>query len=175
MLYDQPLDYRVIYIIHYVGLGYMFSSWVIDGCHLFSWAVELSRHRGLTVFSFSSCHEGYPQPLKFEPDPEGAKQSQLVQEADLTSIPFSSHYYLAIKIMATLVVTVTWVVCVNWSTDPDHSRQHDNSIEWVSLSSMAGILFLEILVTACIAVCIPLAFPRQIGNSEMSNPPAKKT
>lgn len=165
MLYTQPVDYRIVYIVHYVGLSYMFASWVIDGCHLLSWATELSQRRGLTVFSFRSCHNdeiNVGRSLASGTDLEGEKSDEPPPEGTTPSrramISFSSPYYLGVKMMTTLLVTITWLAVVNWSTHPEQSKSHHSSAEWVSLGSMAVLLFIEMLLAACVAACVPRVF-----------------
>jgi len=51
-LWDQQRPaYQVIYTIHYVGLAWSFSHWILDGMQLLCWCWRLSRNEQLTFFT----------------------------------------------------------------------------------------------------------------------------
>jgi len=157
----------------------MFCSWVIDGCHLVAWSSEVAQGKGLTVFSFtrynknnnelasgSGDNDDSSAPIKsLEMGSESVRENQGLPQG----IPFASSYHLGVKLAATLVVTVTWLACINWSTDPDKSKQRDSSVQWLSPGEMSVWLILEMLITAGIAACLPFAFPGMFQTNDVSS------
>mmetsp|Transcript_70658 Transcript_70658/g.165696 ORF Transcript_70658/g.165696 Transcript_70658/m.165696 type:complete len:225 (+) Transcript_70658:126-800(+) len=46
---EQTTAYQAIYILHYVGLAWNFSHWVMDGFHLWPWSRQLARGEALRL------------------------------------------------------------------------------------------------------------------------------
>ena len=46
---EQPADYVVIYVAHFIGLGWMATMWVFDGLQLPLWVLQASRGQPLHV------------------------------------------------------------------------------------------------------------------------------
>lgn len=40
---EQPTDYAVIYVLHFIGLGWMAAMWIADGVQIPSWVAQASR------------------------------------------------------------------------------------------------------------------------------------
>jgi hypothetical protein len=117
-MYQQPGRYMFPYILHYIGGGYScVVSWFLDGCHIVPWS--LSGHP-LTLF----C------------TPQNSLSSH--------SILFESRWHLISKGFLTLLVTVTWMLCVDWSTDPSLS-EITHATSFVSLNTLLGIFLLEVV------------------------------
>lgn len=46
---EQPTEYAVIYVIHFIGLGWMAAMWIADGVQIPSWVAQASRGEPLRV------------------------------------------------------------------------------------------------------------------------------
>ena len=66
------------------------------------------------------------------------------------SIPFQSRWHLGAKVLLTVLITLTWMVLVDWSTEPYLSANVTYLVvgkkEYVSLGGLFGILWLEVLM-----------------------------
>ncbi|CAE7577998.1 IVD [Symbiodinium natans] len=52
---EQTIAYQTIYILHYVGLAWIFAHWVMDGFHLWSWSQQLARGEPLRLLATNAC------------------------------------------------------------------------------------------------------------------------
>ena len=116
-MYTQTGNYMFPYILHYIGGGYAcFASWFLDLCHLIQWSFQ-----------------GAPYTLYCTP-----------QNNSKHSIPFESHWHLGSKALLTLLITITWMLFIDWSTEPSLSQQtHDKN--FIGLGSLLGIFFIEVI------------------------------
>ena len=46
---EQPADYAIIYVLHFIGLGWMAAMWIADGVQIPSWVAQASRGEPLRV------------------------------------------------------------------------------------------------------------------------------
>ena len=68
LLSQQPLDYVVIYVAHYIGLGWMGVMWVFDGVQIPFWvacaAIPLTAqarlHCTMTAHALTHARAGKP-------------------------------------------------------------------------------------------------------------------
>ena len=89
----QTTKYQIIYVIHYISLGTQISHWVLDGTQLYSWMREILARRG----EFALFHS----PVQ-----------RLVGD---------STYYAIIAI-ASVLVTLSWSVGIDWNTEINVGR-----------------------------------------------------
>ena len=38
----QRTDYRIIYALHYIGLGWAAVHWILDGVNLIGWGIQVT-------------------------------------------------------------------------------------------------------------------------------------
>lgn len=56
-LWDKyPAGYQIIYVAHYIGLGWLFAHWILDAFQLWSWASQLTEFKTLRLFSSIGFH-----------------------------------------------------------------------------------------------------------------------
>jgi hypothetical protein len=124
-MYTQPAGYMFPYILHYVGGSYScVASWFLDLCHLVPWSVQ-----------------GYPLTIFCTP------------QKNVRSVPFESKWHLIAKGFVTVVVILTWMLLVDWSTDPELSRLVHPETSFVGLGSLLGIFLIEAIVIFVVVSC----------------------
>ena len=124
-MYTQPTVYIFPYVLHYIGGGYScVASWFLDLCHLVPWSMQ-----------------GYPLTIFLTP------------QKNVRSIPFESYWHLVAKGLLTVLVTLTWMLLVDWSTEPELSRLTHPETTFVSLGSLLGIFLIEVVVVFTIVSC----------------------
>jgi len=69
-------------------------------------------------------------------------------------IPFESKYHLLSKFGLNLIYFITWLSFVDWSTEPDLSKQNQPSKVFVSLGGLLFIFLIETFVYALILTFI---------------------
>lgn len=157
--------YKRVYILHFVGLAWIVTAWIMDGLQMWHWTFfsyaykERNNITGMaSSFQDSKCA-----------DSAGNKAGNNA-DLKLTKIPndggihllYSKQYisqpiYLCVLAATVILVTLTWTLFItNWSTDPS-AEQADHNI--MSIEQLAGWLLLEILLCTALT-CIILNLMR---------------
>jgi len=163
----QPLSYLFPYIIHYIGGGYCLVGWFLDMCHLLPWAIQASsqynatRERNIPMKNLDNAPAADAEPspslspppcqltlfCTVVPPPHERQDDHTTQRC---SVSFNSYWHVGSKFMILIIVTMTWMVFVNWSTEPKWSSNVTytgaaNPYTYVSLGGLLGIIWLEVV------------------------------
>jgi hypothetical protein len=90
LLHVQTEAYRGVYIMHYIGLAWLVSHWLLDGMQLWSWVV-------------SRTADG----------PRRGARCRLL----FSSFDARSPVYFGIILVCVVIVSITWLFIFDWSTD----------------------------------------------------------
>lgn len=167
MYEQQPLSYLFPYIIHYIGGGYCLVGWFLDMCHLLPWAIQASSHSNATregnipMKNLGNAPAEDAMTAKEPPPPfpcltvfctvvPPPQERQKDHTASTCTVSFNSYWHVGSKFMILIVVTMTWMFLVNWSTEPKLSSNVTytgaaNPSTYVSLGGLLGIIWLEVV------------------------------
>lgn len=157
----QGSSYLWPYVLHFVGGSYFIAAWLLDGCHLLSWAQQVE------AFHLGAHHQmdqGNAPTQKMPADSESLAVflSTPSTKDDLVTVSFDSRWHLFAKIGTTLILITTWTSgAVYWSTDPDLSWNVYPEKTFVSLGGLLLIFAVEALV---VFMVVSLAL-RWLGSS----------
>jgi hypothetical protein len=138
-MYSQPPTYLFWYILHYIGGGFCIVSWFLDGCHILPWSMQLAHLHDEASPEKTTTDQGLAHTLTIFC---ASQQMAAAQPA----LRFGSSWHVISKAAITVLMTSTWLVLVDWSTEPELSERVHSRGGWVSLSSLLGIFWLEVIV-----------------------------
>jgi hypothetical protein len=142
---EQGAGYLWPYILHFIGGSYFIAGWLLDGCHLISWAgqieaflddarenVEADTPNAQNVMGVSE--KLHPMTIFLTPQ---SRESG-------SSISFDSKWHLISKATLVLLIIATWTTgLVQWSTEPALSTAVHPGQHFVSLGSLLLIFAAE--------------------------------
>ena len=91
---SQNADYIIIYILHYIGLAFLFSAWLLDCVQLYSW-----------IFQIYNTNQK-----------EGQILSMKLFNSNSRFI--ASWSYMKILLYCVFNITIMWTLIVPWNTHP---------------------------------------------------------
>ena len=127
----QNVDYIIIYILHYIGLAFLFSAWLLDALQLPSWIFQIYRMNDME-----------------NRDNENKKKAEVnylamkLLKSDTRFV--ASWSYIKMLLYCVLNITIVWTLIVPWSTNPEINTGT------VGLGGLFWILVAVIMLTASV-------------------------
>ena len=137
-------------------------GWFLDMCHLLPWAIQASSHsnatreRNIPMKNLGNAPAEDAMTAKeltlfctVVPPPQERHKDHT---ASTCTVSFNSYWHVGSKFMILIVVTMTWMFLVNWSTEPKLSSNSNvtytgaaNPSTYVSLGGLLAIIWLEVV------------------------------
>lgn len=137
----QGAGYLWPYVLHFIGGSYFIAGWLLDGCHLVSWARQIrafleEARKKVEVDDANVGVSAKMHPMTIFLTPQNRESGP--------SIPFDSKWHLIFKATLALLIIATWTTgLVQWSTEPALSSAVHPGQHFVSLGGLLLIFAAE--------------------------------